>query len=80
MIVLPSMPLRNPNGGLVYHGQHFSAQECDAIVASAIDSEWREGGVGGHGEDKSVPSTVASAECGAVSNSACPSTKDRVRR
>ena len=58
MIVLPSLPLRNPNVSLVYHGQHFSTQECDAIVASAIDSEWREGGVGGYGEDKSVPSTV----------------------
>ena len=42
MIVLPSMPLRNPNVGLVYHGLHFNAGECDTIVASAIDSEWRE--------------------------------------
>ena len=46
MIVLPSMPLRNPNVGLVYHGLHFNDGECDTIVASAIDSEWREGGVG----------------------------------
>ena len=61
MIVLPSMPLRNPNVGLVYHGQHFSADECVAIVASAIDSEWREGGVGGYGEDKLVPSVVSKA-------------------
>ena len=61
MIVLPSMPLRNPNVGLVYHGQHFDADECVAIVASAIDSEWREGGVGGYGEDKSVPSAVGKA-------------------
>ncbi len=59
MIVLPSMPLRNPNVSLVYHGQHFSTQECDAIAASAVDSKWQEGGVGGYGEDKSVPSTVA---------------------
>jgi len=59
MIVLPSMPLRNPNVGLVYHGQHFNAEECDRIVASAIDSEWREGGVGGRDTDTSAPSVVA---------------------
>jgi PKHD-type hydroxylase len=59
MIVLPSMPLRNPNVGLVYHGIHFSPAECDQIVASAIDSEWREGGVGGRGQDKSQPSVAS---------------------
>ena len=61
MIVLPSMPLRNPHVSLVYHGIHFSSEECDAITASAIDSEWREGGVGGYGEDKSQPSVVGKA-------------------
>ena len=61
MIVLPSMPLRNPNVGLVYHGLHFNAGECDTIVASAIDSEWREGGVGGYGEDKATPSAIGKA-------------------
>jgi hypothetical protein len=44
MIVLPSMPLRNANMSLVYHGQHFSADECEAIIASTLDSEWCEGG------------------------------------
>ena len=58
MIVLPSMPLRNPNVSLVYHGQHFSEEECDSIVASATDSEWQEGGVGGYGENKAAPSVV----------------------
>jgi len=61
MIVLPSMPLRNPNVGLVYHGQHFTEEDCDAITASAIDSEWREGGVGGYGEDKGAASVVGKA-------------------
>ena len=61
MIVLPSMPLRNPNVGLVYHGQHFTDADCNAVVASAIDSEWREGGVGGYGEDKAAPSAVGKA-------------------
>ncbi len=58
MIVLPSMPLRNPNVTLVYHGIHFTEADCDAIVASAIDSQWREGGVGGRAEDQSEPSVV----------------------
>ncbi len=58
MIVLPSMPLRNPNVSLVYHGQHFNDEECDRIVASAIDSEWREGGVGGHDEGSAEGSVV----------------------
>ncbi len=58
MIVLPSMPLRNPNVSLVYHGQHFNDEECDRIVASAIDSEWREGGVGGHDEESAEGSVV----------------------
>ena len=58
MIVLPSMPLRNPSVSLVYHGQHFNDEECDRIVASAIDSEWREGGVGGHDEGSAEGSVV----------------------
>ena len=63
MIVLPSMPLRNPNVSLVYHGQHFSDAECDGIVASAVDTEWRQGGVGGHdggSEEGSVVGKVRS--------------------
>lgn len=58
MIILPSMPLRNPNVALVYHGMHFTEVECDAITASAIDSAWREGGVGGRGENQTSPSVV----------------------
>lgn len=61
MIVLPSMPLRNPNVSLVYHAIHFTEEECDAIIASAIDSAWREGGVGGYGEDKATPSIAGKA-------------------
>ena len=58
MIVLPSMPLRNPNVSLVYHGQHFTESECDAIIASAVDNEWQQGGVGGRDMDKLQPSVV----------------------
>ena len=58
MIVLPSMPLRNPNVSLVYHGMYFTEADCDAIVASAIDSQWREGGVGGRAEDQGEASVV----------------------
>ena len=58
MIVLPSMPLRNPNVALVYHAMHFTEAECDTITASAIDSQWREGGVGGQADDQSTPSVV----------------------
>ncbi len=58
MIVLPSMPLRNPNVSLVYHGQHFTDEDCDRITASAIDSEWRQGGVGGRAENQTAPSVV----------------------
>ena len=58
MIVLPSMPLRNPNVSLVYHGQHFTDEDCDHITASAIDSEWRQGGVGGRAENQTAPSVV----------------------
>lgn len=54
MIVLPSMPLRNPNVSLIYHGMHFTEADCDAITASAIDSAWQEGGVGGRGDVSGV--------------------------
>jgi len=52
------MPLRNPNVSLVYHGMHLTEADCDAIVASAIDSQWREGGVGGRAEDQGEASVV----------------------
>ena len=48
------MPLRNPNVSLIYHGMHFTEADCDAITASAIDSAWQEGGVGGRGDVSGV--------------------------
>lgn len=50
MIVIPAMPLRNQNVGMVYYGMHFTEQECDQIVASAKDEAWQVGAVGGHGD------------------------------
>jgi len=50
MIVLPAMPVRNPNIGMVYNGVHFSPEECDRIVASIDQNAWQAGGVGGYGQ------------------------------
>lgn len=54
MIVMPAMPLRNPNVGMVYNGVHFSSEECDQIVASAKEEAWQPGGVGGYGEGRNA--------------------------
>lgn len=50
MIILPALPVRNQNIGMVYNGAHFTAEECDKIVASIDPTAWQEGGVGGYSE------------------------------
>ena len=35
---------------MVYNGAHFTAEECDKIVASIDSTAWQEGGVGGYSE------------------------------
>tara|TARA_Y100001970_G_scaffold294256_1_gene449252 strand:- start:42508 stop:43113 length:606 start_codon:yes stop_codon:yes gene_type:complete len=50
MIVLPALPLRNPNVGMVYNFVHFSEEECDQIIKSAKEDQWQAGGVGGYGD------------------------------
>ena len=49
MIVMPTIPLRNKNAGMVYQHVHFRDGECDKITASAGEDAWQAGGVGGYG-------------------------------
>lgn len=48
MIVLPALPSRNPNVGMVYNFVHVSEDECSRIVNSINQSSWQAGGVGGY--------------------------------
>lgn len=49
MIVMPTIPLRNKNAGMVYQRVHFRDGECDKVTASAGEDAWQAGGVGGYG-------------------------------
>lgn len=40
MIVMPTIPLRNKNAGMVYQHVHFRDGECDKITASAREDAW----------------------------------------
>jgi PKHD-type hydroxylase len=51
MIVLPALPVRNRNVAMIYHGEHFSREECERIRAGADPNGWTEGLVGGQGRD-----------------------------
>ena len=42
MIVMPTIPLRNKNAGMVYQHVHFRDGECDKITASARPSSIRD--------------------------------------
>ncbi len=44
MIVLPALPVRNPNVGMVYNFVHFSEKECDRIQGSIDQGNWQPGG------------------------------------
>ena len=61
MIVMPTIPLRNKNAGMVYQHVHFRDGECDKITASAGEDAWQAGGVGGYGTGpvQSYPRRVA---------------------
>ncbi|MBM3481745.1 MAG: 2OG-Fe(II) oxygenase [Alphaproteobacteria bacterium] len=51
MIVIPALPVRNRHVSMVYHGEHFTREECEKIRSSADPNGWTEGLVGGHGQD-----------------------------
>ncbi|MBJ26987.1 MAG: hypothetical protein CL567_04940 [Alphaproteobacteria bacterium] len=68
MIVLPALPIRNPNVGMVYNYVHFSEKDCDQIIKSINQDAWQAGGVGGY----SVAGT------GSVNNDARKCTEQRL--
>jgi len=51
MIALPALPIRNRHVSMIYHGEHFSRDECEKIKNSIDPQGWAEGQVGGHGQD-----------------------------
>lgn len=51
MIVLPALPIRNRHISMIYHGEHFSREECEKIKNSADANGWSEGLVGGQGPE-----------------------------
>ena len=51
MIVIPALPVRNRHVSMIYHGEHFTPEECEKIRSSADPHGWTEGLVGGHGQD-----------------------------
>ena len=60
MIVMPTIPLRNKNAGMVYQHMHFRDGECDKITASAGEDAWQAGGSYG----AAAGSVVPKARCG----------------
>ena len=49
MIVLPTLPLRNPNITNVYVKQIFTPDQCEQILKSAKKDDWKAGQIGGYG-------------------------------
>jgi len=60
MIVMPTIPPRNKNAGMVYQHVHFRDGECDKITASAGEDAWQAGG----GYGAAAGSVVPKARCG----------------
>lgn len=63
MIVLPAMPMRNPQITMICHEQVFTSEECARIVISADAKAWRAGGVGGHDTDNLVSVVAEARSC-----------------